>query len=171
MTQQDVPPSVIHVPTGTGHSWWVYGDKDTFKLMSEQTGGALTIMETTVPPGGGTPLHIHHRESEGIYVLDGDLDIVDNGLTIPIHTGSFVFMPEGSVHSFTNTRDEPSRVLILFVPGGFEQCLIEMGQPVVEGQPPPPSRSDEDVATAKRIGPKYGLEIVDEPGPPGHAHP
>jgi quercetin dioxygenase-like cupin family protein len=161
----DAPPSVIHVPQGAGHSWWVYGDEDTFKIVSDETGGALTIMETTVPPGGGTPLHIHHRESEGIYVLDGELEIVDNGLTIPIRTGSFVFMPEGSIHSFTNTREEDtSKVLILFIPGGFEQCLIEMGTPVVAGQPPPPSRSDEDIAKAKRIGPKYGLEIVD-PGP------
>ena len=167
----DAPPSVIHVPTGAGHSWWVYGDEDTFKIVSEQTGGALTIMETTVPPGGGTPLHIHHRESEGIYVLDGDLEIVDNGLTIPIHTGSFVFMPEGSIHSFTNTREDPSKVLILFVPGGFEQCLMEMGTPVVAGQPPPPSRSDEDIATAKRIGPKYGLEIVDSSAPAGGGTP
>src|ERR1700730_533608 len=114
-TEPEVPPAVVHVPPGTGHSWWVYGDKDTFKIACEQTGGALTIMETVVPPGGGTPLHIHHRESEGIYVLDGDLEIVDNGLTIPIPTGSFVYMPEGSVHSFTNTRDETSKILILFV--------------------------------------------------------
>jgi quercetin dioxygenase-like cupin family protein len=150
----------------------VYGDKDTFKIASEQTGGALTIMETVVPPGGGTPLHIHHRESEGIYVLDGDLEIVDNGLTIPITTGSFVYMPEGSVHSFTNTRDETSKILILFVPGGFEQCLMEMGDPVIEGQPAPESRSAAEIATAARIGPKYGLEIVDPPAGPtgGHSH-
>lgn len=160
-THEHEPPGVVHVPPGGGHAWWVYGDKDIIKVASEETGGTLTFMETVIPPHAGPPLHIHHRENEAFYVLDGDIKVVDNDREFQVTTGAFVFMPQESVHRFENVRDVPSTILLFFVPGGFEGYLMEMGEPVVEGQPPPSGPIDFEKAA--RIGPKYGLEII----PPG----
>jgi hypothetical protein len=52
-------------------------------------------------------------------------------------------------------RDVPSAILHFFVPGGFEGYLVETGDPVIEGQPPPSGPIDFEKAA--RIGPKYGL--------------
>lgn len=139
----------------------VYGDKDVIKVASEDTAGALTFMETVVPPHAGPPLHIHRRESEAIYVLDGDLEIVDGDRSFLVTTGAFVYMPQGSTHRFENVRDTPSTILLFFVPAGFEGYLREMADSVVEGEPPPSGQTD--LPKAARIGSKYGLEIVEEP--------
>jgi hypothetical protein len=55
-------------------------------------------------------------------------------------------------------RDVPSASLLFFVPGGFEEYLVETGDPVIEGQPPPSNPIDFE--RAARIGAKYGLEVV-----------
>src|SRR5215211_8116296 len=86
-THEHEPPAVVHVPPGGGHSWWVYGDKDIIKVASEETGGALMFMETVIPPHAGPPLHIHHRENEAFYVLDGDIKVVDNDREFQVTTG------------------------------------------------------------------------------------
>jgi quercetin dioxygenase-like cupin family protein len=155
------PPSVIQVPPGGGHSFWVYGDQDTIKLGARDTGGSLMVMETVVHPHEGPPLHIHRLEDEAFYVLDGEMKVVDNDRESIVGTGALVFMPKNSVHRFENVRDTPSTILVMFIPGGFEGYLMEMGTPVVEGQPRPTGPVDFDKVA--RVGPQYGLELAHVP--------
>ena len=49
------------------------GGSVTFKARTSDTGGSMAVLETTVPPGEGPPLHLHANEDEVIYVLEGDL--------------------------------------------------------------------------------------------------
>ena len=49
------------------------GGDMTFVARGEQTNGALVAVEIVVPPGEGPPLHVHTREDEAVYVLEGDL--------------------------------------------------------------------------------------------------
>ena len=65
----------FHQPADTGTSYWGPGDRYTFLVTGAQNNGAYFIMEGIVPPGGGPPLHIHHREEESLYLLDGVLEI------------------------------------------------------------------------------------------------
>jgi quercetin dioxygenase-like cupin family protein len=153
---------VMHLPAGVGPSWWVYGDKDIMEVTGEDTGGTLSVVETVVPPHGGPPPHIHHNEHEAFYVIEGDFEVLDNDRTITVGPGAFVYMPKGSLHYFKNLHDEPKRLLLLFFPAGFQKYLMEVGQPVAEGQTTPPSTGT-DLAQAGRIGAKYGLEIVQTP--------
>jgi glyoxylate utilization-related uncharacterized protein len=94
-------------------------------------------------------------------VLDGDIKVVDNDRNFVVSTGSFVFMPRGRIHRFQNVRDEPSTILLLFIPGGFEGYFTEVGDPVVEGQPAPTRPVDFDKVA--RIAPRYGLEVIHNP--------
>ena len=91
-------------------------------------------------------------------MLDGDIKVVDNDREFQVTTGGFVYMPQESIHRFENVRDVPSTILLFFVPGGFEGYLREMGEPVIERQPPPSGPIDFEKAA--RIGPKYELEII-----------
>jgi quercetin dioxygenase-like cupin family protein len=157
------PTRIIHVPPGAGEGLWVFGDLDTIKAAGSDTDGGLTFVETVVPAESGPPLHIHERESESIYVLDGEVRVVANGLDFTLAPGGFVHMPKGSLHKFENTLKEPSRILLIFLPSGIEGYFRELGTARVEGEDSPGRVIDEELLA--RVAPKYGLEIFDEPDP------
>ncbi len=72
----------------------------TFKVRGDQTNGALTVLENTVAPDEGPPLHVHANEDESWYVLDGHLRFK---LDAEIHSapaGSFVFVPRARLTAF-----------------------------------------------------------------------
>lgn len=156
------PSKIISVPPEGGHSWWVFGDLDVIKAAGEDTGGEMTFVETVVPPKSGPPLHIHENESESIYVLDGEVRVVANGLDFTLAPGGFTYMPKGSVHQFENTLDVSSRILLIFLPAGIDGYFRELGTPLAEGEPSPGRVIDRDLLA--RVAPKYGIEILDDPG-------
>ena len=88
----------------------------SFVAYGEQTGGALTAFESTAAPGEGPPFHLHVREDETIYVLEGRLRV---RLGDDIHeapAGSFVFMPHGIPHAWQNEGEDSALLLVLFTP-------------------------------------------------------
>jgi hypothetical protein len=70
-------PSATILPPGAGEAYWIVGDQITFKLGPEKTRGAFSFAETIVQPGGGPPPHVHGREDEMFYILDGNQRTVD----------------------------------------------------------------------------------------------
>jgi quercetin dioxygenase-like cupin family protein len=93
----------------------------TFKVRGEQTGGRLTALENVIPPGQGPPLHVHSREEEMFYVLDGELRFRIGETESAAPTGSFVFIPRGTPHCFTNPAETLARILVMFTPSGMEE--------------------------------------------------
>src|SRR5436190_14094106 len=61
--------------SGEGKVVGVLRDQSTFKVTSEETGGAYAILEQKIPPGHGPPLHVHRHETEIFYVLEGEFEI------------------------------------------------------------------------------------------------
>ena len=81
------------VPGGAG----LAGDPG-LKASQRSTGGALSVLETSI--GAGPPLHVHHREGECSYVLGGELSVRCDGDTFAAPAGGFVFLPCGRPHRF-----------------------------------------------------------------------
>src|SRR3712207_1001584 len=97
---------LIHRPTRTGRAYWGPGDHYTFLVTGEESGGAYFAMDALVPPGGGPPPHIHTREDETFYILEGEVEfLVGEELTVA-GPGAFVNVPRGTVHRFRNTGTE-----------------------------------------------------------------
>jgi quercetin dioxygenase-like cupin family protein len=97
------------------------GGEIRFKLRGEHSGGRLMVLETIIPPGEGPPLHTHAGEDEVLLVLEGAMrfrlgDAVEAG-----PTGSFVYVPRGTAHTWQNIGQEPARMLVLFTPAGMER--------------------------------------------------
>lgn len=99
------------------------------KLHAEESGGALTAMEVTLPPGIATPLHVHHREAEAFYLLAGTLDYEAGGQLHRLATGSLIWLPKDVPHRFRVTGDAPARFLALGLPGGIEHLYQSVGIP------------------------------------------
>jgi quercetin dioxygenase-like cupin family protein len=114
------------------------------KASQRSTDGALTVFETSV--GAGPPLHVHDREDECFYVLDGELSIRCGGDAFGAAAGSFVFLPRGRPHRFWAVA-EPARLLLIAVPGGIEDYFHQINTA---------STDDE----RRRIGERYGIHVV-----------
>ena len=96
------------------------GGDVTYIVRSEQSNGALAALEAVNPAGEGPPLHIHTREDEVVYVLEGEIrwKLGDQlSLTGP---GSLVFIPRGVPHTWQNVGGGDCRMLITFTPAGME---------------------------------------------------
>jgi quercetin dioxygenase-like cupin family protein len=150
------------VPPGEGKSFWTPGGHmATFKITSEDTGGAYTITEETWPPQVGPPPHIHHTQEEIFYVLQGEMEFVTDGTTTRATAGSVVRISRGVLRDYRNVGSEPARVLVLFAPGGFEGFFEEVGELVTDSSAPPEGPPDVERLVAAAA--KYGAEI---PPPP-----
>jgi quercetin dioxygenase-like cupin family protein len=154
------PSRILKVPSGGGRGLWVFGDLDTIKASAEHTDGELTFVETVVPAESGPPMHIHERESESIYVLEGEVRVIANGEDFNLGPGGFVHMPKGSLHKFENTLKVPSKILLIFLPSGIEGYFEGLGTERVGDEPSPGRVMDRELLA--RVAPQYGIEIFDE---------
>jgi quercetin dioxygenase-like cupin family protein len=156
MTQMTHPP-ILRQPN-EGQTVAVVGDVYRFLATGEDTDGRYAMFEACVPPGGGPPPHIHSREEESFYVLDGEITFQVGDERFVAKAGTFASMPVGSLHSFRNETDKLARMIISVAPAGLEKMFLEVGQPVAFGeQAPPPSKAEIDKLLA--AAPSYGIEI------------
>lgn len=152
-----------HSPEGDGESLWMLDSLITFKLTGEDTGGGMALMDSVVSPHSGPPPHIHEREDETFYILEGEFAFLAGEETIWASAGSVVYGPRGIVHTYRNIGDEAGRFLTMITPSGFEEFFREVGEPVEDPSAPPevtPEKIEKMLATA----PKYGLEFPPFPG-------
>lgn len=150
-------PTINH--PGEGRTIAVVGDVYRFLAIGSDTDGRYAVWEAVVPPGGGPPPHIHSREEEGFYVLEGEITFQIGDERLIATAGTFANMPIGSLHSFRNETEHPARMLISVAPAGLEEMFFEVGQPVPTGSlsAPPPTKDEIDSLVA--AAPRYGIEI------------
>lgn len=139
--------------TRRGEPFRMYGDTIYVKLGAPDTEGKYSLLENVTQPGGGPPLHVHHREDEGFYILEGDYLFEADGNRFEAHAGDFIFVRRDIPHRFKNIGTASGTMLLTLEPGGLEVFFEELA--AVTGQPDP--------AAVIPIFEKYGLELL---GPP-----
>ena len=152
--------SGLHVPAGTGPTFWGPGDRYTFLVTGEQSGGKYFAMEAFVPPGGGPPPHIHEREAETFYVLEGSCLFRLGEKKVKAGPGDFVNIPIGLVHNFVNDGNEISRLILTFTPAGIDKFFLETLEVATDPTAMPPNNMDQVVARYVEAAPKYGIRFV-----------
>jgi len=161
MTSQQTAADAPFLAPGEGRAIWFLRNRMTVKATAASTGGAYGLVESLIAPGFSPPLHVHHKEDEAFYVLEGEVTMQCGDRTFLATAGAFVFLPRDVPHTFVVEGDRPARMLTLLTPGGGEGVFIDGGrEPEHEGMPPatPP-----DIPALKRVAEAYGSEIV---GPP-----
>lgn len=153
----DVNPTINTPPQGRTVA--VVGDVYRFLATGPETNGKYALWEALVPPDGGPPPHVHSREEEGFYVLDGEITFTVNGERIVATAGTFANMPVGTPHSFKNESDRPARMLISVAPAGLEEMFFECGVPLAEGATTAPPPTKDEIEKLLAVAPKYGIEI------------
>jgi mannose-6-phosphate isomerase-like protein (cupin superfamily) len=155
--------SVKVLPPREGRSLWFAADLYTIKAVGEETDGAFTLFELTAAPRFGPPPHIHHREDEAYYVLEGEFEFLDNDRAFTAEAGSFVYLPKGRLHMHRNAGDTPARALVLNTPAGLEGFIEEGGEPATDPSSSPPPPEAQDLERLVSIAPKYGIEVPPVP--------
>ena len=94
---------------------------DTFLLSDHSsTQSQAAVLEILLPARTiGAPPHVHTREDEHFYVIEGAVQFLDRDRTITADAGSLVVLPRGHVHGFWNLTDKPARMLLIVTPGEF----------------------------------------------------
>jgi nucleoside-diphosphate-sugar epimerase len=136
------------------HVWWLGGLMEV-KAGAADTGGALGVLEARgLPEGYGPALHVHTREDEIMYVVEGRVRFRvgdDDFVAVP---GDWVWQPRGVPHAF-RVESDGARALIMFTPGGLERMFEEGGAPT---GPPAPLRPDRDALAA--FGERFGFRFL-----------
>lgn len=152
---------LLHVPAGEGLTKWVSGDEYTMKATGAHTTGSLGFIEAIVPPGGGPIAHAHANEDEAYYILDGELEFLDDDRTFIGGTGDFVFIPRRRRHRFKNITGQAAKMLFLFTPAGPEDLFVEGGDDPRPGEQPE-VWDMERVAKVAHLVERTGLIVLPE---------
>ena len=162
-------PAPIALRRDEGEALWFLDFLATIKSSAETTGGRVAVIEHLAGQDAGSPLHVHHREDEWFYVLDGELTIWVDGQVIPAPAGSFVYGPRNTPHTFTVSSPEGARFLLVTEPAGFEGFMRAVAEPArALTVPPPPSDASQapDPAQLAALAAEYGIDILGPPGIP-----
>lgn len=159
---------VIHVAPAESHSTTrVLGVTNMCKATKNETGGLFSFFVSTVPPGESVPIHIHKKEDEAYYILDGIFEIYDktNNQTLTVGKDSYVYVPKGINHGFKNVGETPASMILIITPGGLEGFFEEIGQLIDDpNNPPAPMDRQVDFGVAAKIAEKYNITFVPPSG-------
>ncbi|MEQ9408450.1 MAG: cupin domain-containing protein [Fuerstiella sp.] len=156
MTTNNTP--TIRKPN-EGRTIAVVGDVYRFLATGEDTNGKYAMWEAIVPPGGGPPPHVHSREEESFYILEGEITFQIGEERVVATAGMFANMPVGTPHSFKNESSQPAKMIISIAPAGLEEMFFEFGVPLPEGSTSALPPTKDEIEKLLAIAPKYGIEI------------
>jgi quercetin dioxygenase-like cupin family protein len=152
--------AVVH-RSGEGQAFWMLGGLYEVLLSSDETNGAVTVMQMTMPAGMGPPPHVHRGVTETVYVVDGTVTYQMDGNRIDGGPGSLCRIPAGTLERFEPTSEV--KVVVTYAPGGIEKFFAEAGEPAQRRELPPAPTSPPDLDRLVKIGARHGIEI---PRPP-----
>ena len=146
--------------SGEGKKYWFMDTLMEVKVTGDQTGGQFSILEEIDSPDFVTPLHIHHKEDEYFYLLEGEVTFTIGDKTISAKPGTFVFAPRDIAHMYKVEGGKPARILSMLSPAGLEELFIKYSVPTSEYTLPPEDvESDVDMLFAEAAD--YGIEFVE----------
>ena len=143
-----------------GRTVALVGDVYRFLATGEDTNCKYALFEALVSPGGGPPPHVHSREEEGFYILEGEIAFTIDGKRVVATPGMFANMPVGTPHSFKNETNKPAKMLATVAPAGLEKMFMEIAVPLAEGTTTALPPTKEDIEKLLAIAPRYGIEIT-----------
>ena len=134
----------------------IVGEETLVKVSAHDSDGTLAFFHLVAPPMSGPPLHVHTREDELFYVLEGELVFELDGERHTVRAGDTVYLRRGVVHAYQNFTTSDARLLVATTPGGFSDFFVELSAATPHGALPAPDR-------VAAIGAKYGMTLL---GPP-----
>jgi quercetin dioxygenase-like cupin family protein len=140
------------------NSYWYIGHLMSIPVSGEDTNGSFSLIHGYEIKGLEPPPHIHTREDESFYLLDGEINYTVGNETFNARRGDWIFLPRNIVHSFQVQTDK-AEVLIHLSPGGFEEYFKEMSEPAQALVIPPHPQGPPDVKRIVETAARYGVKF------------
>jgi quercetin dioxygenase-like cupin family protein len=152
----------IAAPATKAEPLWFLDNLAYVHIDGAQTGDAYALGEIAGRRGDMPPLHVHHRDDEVFYVLDGELTLFVGDEVITVTPGGAAFAPRGVPHAY-RVESATARWLTISNPAGFERFVRAMSEPAEREGLPPAGRAF-DPAELTRVAGEYGIELLAPPG-------
>jgi quercetin dioxygenase-like cupin family protein len=146
----------------TTEAIWFIDNLARVLVDGETSGGTIAVVELEGRRGDMPPLHVHRREDETFYVLEGRLSLHLPDGSIELGPGGAAFAPRDVPHVY-RVESPTARWLGIAAPAGFEAFVREAGEPAPEDVLPPEGRAHDPARLAEIAG-RHGIELL---GPPG----
>jgi quercetin dioxygenase-like cupin family protein len=117
----DTLSTAFALAAGEGDTFWWESQLFTIKCSD----GGLGLVDCTLEAGSEPPMHIHTRETEFIYLIDGELTVYVGDDTLTVQAGGFVFMPRNVPHTFAVDGTGEARAFLMYAPNGFERVFSD----------------------------------------------
>jgi quercetin dioxygenase-like cupin family protein len=134
-------------------------------LSGEQTAGQFCLFENKSDGNTRTPVHVHAKDDETVYVIEGELTAVIDGEPRRLIAGESIFLRHGIPHQLMNISGNPAKYILIGSPALFDRFLEEAGrerQPDEVAGPPTP----EEIARLREASPRFGITLLpDWPAP------
>lgn len=135
--------------------WW---ESQLFTIKCSE--GGLGLVDCTLEAGSEPPMHIHTRETEFIYVLDGELAVYVADERLTAEPGGFVFLPRNVPHTFAVDGTGEARAFLMYAPNGFERVFSDHRTADYVPGVPGPEAARHDLTTLGQAFEDAGLIIT-----------
>jgi mannose-6-phosphate isomerase-like protein (cupin superfamily) len=133
-----------------------------FMIWGAESGGGFSLVEHPIPPRTlVAPLHLHEREDEYSYVLEGRMGAQLGDDVVYAEAGDLVFKPRNQWHTFWNAGDTPCRLLEIISPAGFEHFFNELGEQMAAAQAVSVASVPDVAGLAARYGHYFRPESIE----------
>ena len=149
----------LAVANGSGEARWWLGQLAAVKATAADTGGLFSIVEVTNGPNYEAPLHVHHREDEAFWIIEGTVTLEVGATTIEAAAGDYAFGPRGLPHKY-KVGAQGCRMLFILTPGGFEDLVRAMSVPAETRSLPSQDGPPPDMDRVRAIAATYGCELL-----------
>ena len=144
----------------TGEAYWFF---DSLMVIRAAQPGQPVIIEATVAPGGGAPLHVHADLDDSFYLVSGRLAMRCGDQTFAVSPGDYVTLPHGVPHTFRVMGDAPAVMLQVHSDDSFLRFIRAVGQPAASRTLPSGLVLTTDMDAAVEVAARTGQPVV---GPP-----
>jgi quercetin dioxygenase-like cupin family protein len=152
------------VPDASGKEALIwFGELAIIHTTGKETDGRYTVIELYATKEGEVPWHIHHREDEAFYILDGEMTVYVGDKSTKGKPGDFIFAPKDIPHRYSVDTPGHARVLMFFSPSGFEDFVRASSEPATSLIPPPPDTVNIDYEELMKLAMQHGTEFVEPP--------
>jgi quercetin dioxygenase-like cupin family protein len=121
------PAAVTFWPPATGKSVAIGSEIWTCIAGGQDTGGAYSMFDCSLPAGVSSAMLRHHREAKAYFVTEGELEIQIGVRSFRATTGSFVSIPKDVEHRISNVTAANAKAIVTVTPSGLEKFLTELG--------------------------------------------
>ncbi len=128
-------------------------------LSGDETAGQFCLFENRTGGDTRTPIHVHARDDETIFIIEGELTAIVEGQPRRLTAGESMFLPRGIPHQLVNMSGNPCRYILIGTPALFDR-FVEQGGHVLQTDEAVGPPTPEEIERLREASPRFGITLL-----------